>query len=175
MSAFVDTSVLVYAYSTTDLRKAEIAREVLRMPGGWISTQVLSEFSSVALRKLLMPTQEIAEAVRQLAETRRVLTVQVEHVVAALELSRRYRYSYFDSLIIASARAVGATALYSEDLHHSQVIDSVLRIVSPFAPEAKQARGVYRTGRSARALPLPKLTRRSAVPPYRERSRKIKC
>jgi len=150
MSVFVDTSVLVYAYSTTDPNKVEIAREVLRISGGWISTQVLSEFSNVALRKLVMPPREIAEAVRQLAETRRVLTVQIGHVVAALEVSRRYRYSYYDSLIIASALAAGATTLYTEDLHHGQTIDGILRIVSPFAPAARQPRGVYRAGRSGR-------------------------
>jgi len=174
VSAFVDTSVLVYAYSTTDSRKAEIAREVLRIPGGWVSTQVLSEFSNVALRKLVMPAQEIVEAVRQLAETRHVLTVRVEHVVAALELSRRYRYGYFDSLIIASALAAGATALYSEDLHHGQVINSVLHIVSPFTPEAKQARGVYKAGRSTRTPILPKMTRQSAALPDWARPRKNK-
>jgi len=150
MSVFVDTSVLVYAYSTTDPNKVEIAREVLRISGGWISTQVLSEFSNVALRKLVMPPREIAEAVRQLAETRRVLTVRIGHVVAALEVSRRYRYSYYDSLIIASALAAGATTLYTEDLHHGQTIDGILRIVSPFAPAARQPRGVYRAGRSGR-------------------------
>jgi predicted nucleic acid-binding protein len=161
VSVFVDTSVLVYAYSTNDPNKAEIAREVLRISGGWISTQVLSEFSNVALRKLVMPPREIAEAVRQLAETRRVLTVQIGHVVAALELSRRYRYSYYDSLIIASALAAGATTLYTEDLHHGQTIDGILRIASPFRPEAKQARGVYRAVRSARSVSV--LTPRLAV------------
>ena len=163
MSAFVDTSVVVYAYSTTDLRKAEIARDVLRMPGAWISTQVLSELSNVSQRKLGMPAQEIAKAVRQLVETRRVLVVQVEHIVAALELGRRYHYSYYDSLIIASARAVGATILYTEDLHTGQTIEGNLRIVSPFAPAARQPRAAYRTGRSARSDDLPKLTPQPAA------------
>jgi predicted nucleic acid-binding protein len=160
---------LVYAYSTSDPNKAAIAREVLQMSGGWISTQVLSEFSNVALRKLVMPPREIAEAVRQLAESRRVLTVKIEHVVAALELSRRYRYSYYDSLIIASARAAGATTLYTEDLHHGQTIGGILRIVSPFAPAARQPRGVYRAGRRARADALSKLTSASAATRRRPR------
>jgi len=170
VSVFVDTSVLVYAYSTSDPNKAAIAREVLKISGGWISTQVLSEFSNVALRKLIMPPREIAEAVRQLAESRRVFTVQVGQVVAALELSRRYRYSYYDSLIIASALAAGATTLYSEDLHHGQTIDGILRIVSPFAPVARQPRGVYRAGRSARAGALSKL---APTPAARRRRTRI--
>ena len=169
MSVFVDTSVLVYAYSTTDPDKAEIARRVLRISGGWISTQVLSEFSNAALRKLVMPPREIAEAVRQLAETRRVLTVQIGQVVAALELNRRYRYSYYDSLIIASALAAGATTLYTEDLHHGQTIDGILRIVSPFAPAARQPRGVYRAGRSGRTDALSKPTSASGATRRRPR------
>ncbi|MDZ7728612.1 MAG: PIN domain-containing protein [Dehalococcoidia bacterium] len=50
----------------------------------------------------------------------------------ALELQDRYRYSFYDSLIIAAALEAGCTRLLSEDLHDGQDIEG-LRIENPFA------------------------------------------
>ncbi len=46
----------------------------------------------------------------------------------------RYRFSYFDSLILASALTANCQILYSEDLQHGQVIDGRLTIINPFLP-----------------------------------------
>ena len=55
-------------------------------------------------------------------------------VESAWTLMERYRFSYFDSLILASALATGCQILYSEDLQHGQAIDGRLTIVNPFLP-----------------------------------------
>ena len=49
-----------------------------------------------------------------------------------LEVIERYKFSLYDSLIVASALIAGVKVLYSEDLQHGQVIDHQLRIVNPF-------------------------------------------
>jgi predicted nucleic acid-binding protein len=49
----------------------------------------------------------------------------------ALELQARYKFSFFDSLIIAAALAGGCTRLYSEDLQHGQRIEHLV-IENPF-------------------------------------------
>ena len=49
-----------------------------------------------------------------------------------IEIHTRYKYSYYDSLIIASALENDCAILYTEDLHHSQVIDEKLAIINPF-------------------------------------------
>jgi len=43
----------------------------------------------------------------------------------------RYGFRFYDSLIIASALASGATKLLSEDMQHAQRIDS-LEFLNPF-------------------------------------------
>jgi predicted nucleic acid-binding protein len=49
-----------------------------------------------------------------------------------MEICERYKFSFYDSVIVAAALIVGAKVLYSEDLQHGQVIDRQLRIVNPF-------------------------------------------
>ena len=43
----------------------------------------------------------------------------------------RWRYGFYDSLVIAAALAAGCARLLSEDLQHGQRIES-LTIVDPF-------------------------------------------
>jgi predicted nucleic acid-binding protein len=52
----------------------------------------------------------------------------------ALEVMARYGYSFYDSLIIASALSAGCTRLLTEDLQHGQRIEG-LTIHNPFSPE----------------------------------------
>jgi predicted nucleic acid-binding protein len=51
----------------------------------------------------------------------------------ALNLAERYQYSYFDSLILASALEAGCQILYSEDLQDGQRIENQLMIINPFS------------------------------------------
>ena len=48
-----------------------------------------------------------------------------------LEIQARYRYGFYDALIIAGALEAGCTRLYSEDLQDGQRIDTLV-IENPF-------------------------------------------
>jgi predicted nucleic acid-binding protein len=45
---------------------------------------------------------------------------------------KRYKFSFHDSVIVASALHVRCKILYSEDLQHGQVIEKQLRVANPF-------------------------------------------
>jgi predicted nucleic acid-binding protein len=51
---------------------------------------------------------------------------------ASWKVKDKYRYSYWDSMIIASALDSKCSILYSEDMQHGQVIDKDLIILNPF-------------------------------------------
>ena len=89
--------------------------------------------------------------IAELAARCDVIAVTHSIILDALRICERFRFGFFDSQIVASALAAGARTLYSEDLHHGQTIDGVLRIVSPFAPEAKQRRAGHRVRPARRA------------------------
>lgn len=48
-----------------------------------------------------------------------------------LEIAERWRFSFYDALIVAAALSAGCKTLYSEDLQHDQRLDG-LRVVNPF-------------------------------------------
>ena len=48
-----------------------------------------------------------------------------------LDLQTRYRFDFYDSLIVAAALEAGCKTLYSEILQHGQQIDGVT-ITNPF-------------------------------------------
>jgi len=127
---FFDTSVLLYLVSH-ESDKADRVEQLLE-EHGIVSVQVLNEFAAVALRKLKMPLSDV----REILETVRAVCT-VEPLTAAvhdrgLAIHDRYKYSLYDSMIVASALVANAKVLYSENLQHGQLMDSQLRILNPF-------------------------------------------
>lgn len=49
----------------------------------------------------------------------------------ALEIKAAYGFSYWDSAIVAAARALGCRVLYSEDMSHGQAVEGIT-IINPF-------------------------------------------
>ncbi|MDD1619976.1 MAG: hypothetical protein LUQ11_00730 [Methylococcaceae bacterium] len=54
------------------------------------------------------------------------------HDLVGVEHSRAYKFSIYDSLIIAAALDADCTTLYSEDMQHRQIIENQLTFVNPF-------------------------------------------
>ena len=129
--SFFDTSVLLYLLSS-DSQKADRV-EALLAESGTISVQVLNEFTAVASRKLKMPLVEIREVLETVRDICRTEPLTIEDHDRACEIMERYKFSFYDSVIVASALHAGCKILYSEDLQHGQVIDEQLRITNPFA------------------------------------------
>ena len=60
-----------------------------------------------------------------------VMPVDEKTVRNAMKIAQRYRFSHWDSLIIAAAQQADCAILYSEDLQHGQRIDQ-LTLINPF-------------------------------------------
>lgn len=127
---FLDTNVLVYAF-TTDPRA--LAAQALLLRGCVISVQVLNEFANVAKRKLGKTWREIKESVASITNLcPAIRPIQIETHIDALRIAERHGYAIFDALMIAAALQAGTDILWSEDMHHGTVIDNRLRIANPF-------------------------------------------
>jgi predicted nucleic acid-binding protein len=129
--AFFDTNVLLYLFSA-DANKADRI-EVLLAKGGVISVQVLSEFTAVARRKLSMSWEEISEALGPIREVCRVEPLTEATHDLAFELAAKYGLSWYDAMIIASARLAQCVTLYTEDMHSGLLIEGRLKLVNPFS------------------------------------------
>jgi predicted nucleic acid-binding protein len=129
--SFFDSNIVVYAFA--DEGSKTRCAESLMKSGGFISTQVLNEFTDVAQRKLKMTwaeTREALQAVRSVCSAPLPLTTALHD--AAVAIAERHHYRIYDALIIAAAIDAGCRTLYSEDLAGGQTIQGV-RIVNPFA------------------------------------------
>ena len=131
---FIDTNLFVYAHVSNDAVKHECAVELLKakISGNQviISTQVLSEFYS-AMSKYKRPHSEIHSFMIDIIRCTNVSSISLATVQKCLELKDKHGYSYWDSLILASAIENDCRILYSEDMRHSHVLDGVT-IQSPF-------------------------------------------
>ena len=128
---FFDTNILLYLLSE-DHEKAACSENLISL-GGVISVQVLNEFVSVASRKLKMSYLEIRDILDSIRSIVTVQAMDVETHDTGLDIAEKNRFSFYDSLIIASALEAGCDILYTEDLQHKQRIDNRLTIVNPFA------------------------------------------
>jgi predicted nucleic acid-binding protein len=134
--AFFDSNVLVYMDDSSSPRKQQkaidLVEEHIAGETAVVSLQVLQEYFVVATRKLGV-LAEIAQQKVEVFGRGRVVRFEVGDVIAAIELHRLTRLSFWDALIVHAARSAGAAVLYSEDLQHGSIIAGV-RIVNPFAP-----------------------------------------
>lgn len=134
---FIDTNVFVYHLDRSDLKKhraaERIVREAIATGNGCISYQVVQECLNVALRKA-----EVAlplDAARGYLDAVLLPLMQVPASASlyhrALDVQARWRFGFYDSLIVASALAAGCRTLLSEDLQHGQRIEG-LTVTDPF-------------------------------------------
>jgi predicted nucleic acid-binding protein len=133
---FFDSNVILYAFDL-DQRKQEIARRLIdRGLAGeaQISFQVVQEVLNLIIRRTeAFPTGEEPQRVLEdvLIPLWRVMP-SASLYERALGVHFRYRYAFYDSLIVAAALEAGCTRLLSEDLQSGQRIEG-LTIVNPFA------------------------------------------
>ena len=132
--AFVDTNLLIYAISS-DAGKAQKVETLLRRPFDFlISTQVINEFVQTCYRKNLLPPAEIRRSVDDFLLFFELATIEKSTILTGLDLKERYRFSWFDSLIVAASIENGCTVLFSEDLQDGLIVDAKLTIQNPLLP-----------------------------------------
>lgn len=110
---FLDTNVFIYAYSKTEPDKRKIALELLCLEKVLISTQVINEFVWVMYRKFKVGRQKLQIIGNKLLERFEVVLIDLETIRKALSIFVDYNFSFWDSLIIASALENDCSILYN--------------------------------------------------------------
>jgi predicted nucleic acid-binding protein len=102
-SVFVDSNIFLYAFSDLDLDKQKIASRIVSQENCVISSQVLNEVSNNLLKKLSFKNSEISRFIESAYSRYWVSSVCKDTFLKACELRENYNFSYYDSLIVASA------------------------------------------------------------------------
>ena len=129
-TVFIDSNVILYLLSG-DSAKANRAEAILGK-GGIISVQVLNEVTSVCLRKLTMTWEEIETVLLAVKAACDVVPLTLESHEKAVQISKRYQLSFYDSHICASAILSGTKIVLSEDMQNGMKIDAIV-VKNPFA------------------------------------------
>jgi predicted nucleic acid-binding protein len=131
---FIDTNVLIYTDDKDNLAKQSTALDLierLRISGdGVLSTQVLTEYFNGATRKLGVEAG-IARRKVELFSRLKLVRIEIDLILAAIDLHRLHQFSIWDALIIKAAQAANCQELLTEDMQHRQIVDG-LRIRNPF-------------------------------------------
>src|ERR1700756_6081841 len=117
--SFFDTNVLVYAddqSSPAKQRRAiELVTEHRRARTGVVSLQVLQEYFVTVTRNLHVDARIARRKVELLSEFD-VAAPEVADILAAIDLHRLHGFSFWDALVLQSAKQAGCRVLFSEDL-----------------------------------------------------------
>jgi predicted nucleic acid-binding protein len=132
--AFFDTNVFLYADDASapakQARAIQLITDYQRSGLLVVSIQVLQEYFAAATRKLGVDPETAQQKVQLLTRARVVRFVEGD-VIAAIEMHRLNRISFWDAMIVHAARLAGVDYLYSEDLQHGAILGGV-RVNNPF-------------------------------------------
>jgi predicted nucleic acid-binding protein len=131
--AFIDTNVFVYIYSGDEQGKRKQAVTQIDKFDRVISTQVLNEFCNVCIRKMRMELPSVETAITKICLTNALTAISEKTVRKALFIHGKYGYSYYDSLMVASALESDCKYLLSEDMADGQVIEGTLTVQNIFS------------------------------------------
>lgn len=127
----LDTNLLVYTMDPREpekrIRARRIAEHLIRRENAILSSQALSEFCNVCLRKLRprLTPEEVEQEVEKLVETFPIIPLTAEITLEALRGVRECQMPYYDAQIWAFARLGQIPTVLSEDFNPGATIEDV--------------------------------------------------
>ena len=104
---FFDTNVILYAYSKNKNSKKEIANNKIFLNESnnsiFISNQVINEFINIAYKKFELDGKQIENVILELDNCFSIVNFSTITQIKALSIKEKYKFQYYDSLIIATA------------------------------------------------------------------------
>jgi len=135
-NCFVDTNILVYSRDSSEPDKQIQAKQWLthlwQQESGRISAQIMNEYYVTVTQKLKpgLSKEQARSDLRALAVWQ-PLEISTQLIESAWEVQDQFTYSWWDSLVIASALFLDCQYLLSEDMQHNQQLGK-LTIINPF-------------------------------------------
>jgi len=132
----LDTNILVYAMGPANDPKCVRARDIMArgMDLGTVVLllQSLTEYSYVAMRKGGITASDVHRTIEVWRQVLPVEPVLYEDLQEALRVVAKHRLAFWDALLLAGARRIGAQYLLTENFQDGRTLEGV-RFVNPFA------------------------------------------
>ena len=111
--------------------KRDRALNVIEDAGTVLSTQIINEVCCNLLRKAGYNELEIQQTVTNFCARYPILNVTTDIIYRASQLRISHSFSYWDSVVVATAMEANCDVIFSEDMHNGLQIGD-LKIVNPF-------------------------------------------
>ena len=140
---FVDTNILVYFFDSSDMKKqtksSEWLRCLWRKKTGRISIQVIEELYVTLTRKLDPGlSKKKAESYISTLFAWNPQPLDISVITNAWRIEKRYKFSFWDSMILSAAQKSMCDFILSEDLQDGQIVDEI-RVINPFVHDPAAA------------------------------------
>ncbi len=130
---FVDTNIWLYAFiEGEDSHKQARAKATIQDNEVILSTQVINEVCVNLLKKTQLTEPDIQALIASFYSHYTVVEFDQDILTKASILREQYHFSYWDSLIVASALAAQCALLYTEDMQHGLQVENKLTLQNPF-------------------------------------------
>ena len=137
IEVFLDSNIWLYAISKESEnldknRKQAIAISLTQNENLVTSFQVINEVCVNAISKLAFGEEQIINLIASFYTSCLVIEQNRNLLAEASQLPTRYRFSFWDSLIVATALQSNVNILYSEDMQDRLRVNNQLEIINPF-------------------------------------------
>ena len=135
---FIDTNIWIYAFLSEkgDKEKNKIILQFLEIEIKQniltTSIQCINEFHNVLNRKYGVSDKEIGQYINGICEISEVIPLNIYVYWKALDLIKKFKFSFWDSLIASAAVLNDVDIIYSEDFQNNLKIEKNLKILNPF-------------------------------------------
>jgi predicted nucleic acid-binding protein len=92
----------------------------------------LQELTNTVTRKFKFSYQDAINALNEVCQNNNLHVNSDKTILDACRIAQQYKFSFYDSLIIASAIESNCSVLFSEDMNNGQTIDNKIKIINPF-------------------------------------------
>ena len=128
---FVDSNVWIYLFTSNEVSKNTIARNFITENSLnnnilIISYQVLNEVAAVLKIKKKFSEEKIRFVIETMLNLCVVQDFTKNILLKASALRDEHNFSYWDSLIVATAAEANCNKLYSEDMQHRQAVSGLI-------------------------------------------------
>jgi len=130
---FIDTNIWLYSFiQFQNTEKTEIARAIIKECEIVISTQIINEMCVNLIKKVNFSEGKIQDLIASLYRKYTVFELSQDIFLQASKIRANHSFSFWDSVVAASALDCDADYLISEDMQDSFNLENKLTIINQF-------------------------------------------
>ena len=130
---FIDTNIWLYSFiQSQDMERTEIARGIIKEHEIAISIQIINEMCVNLIKKVNFSEGKIQNLIKSLYRKYTVFELSWDILLEASKIRTNHNFSFWDSIVAASAIDCDADYLISEDMQNGFNLENNLTIINPF-------------------------------------------